>query len=314
MLRLIATLLLLAGCTKVHSEPKITPAPKPVTDVRSVYVTRLITQQLVNGQVVSVAPDGSSLSQGDSQVFNGAALYGLDCAEGSTLDDALLAMVEKEGGAYVRYEPLPQKYVDTKDQATFDTAVGVDLGVAVRLARCNEEGKWHDAYQKHLDYVAAHGQQIYDGTGATVPPGFDLLPALIAERLGLGGNPPGGQLQTLEELAVGWATADVGAKAACYRLNLIEMTFTAVELLGVHPGQGTVDALCELTKGAQLPVWDHRCGRRPLEAWLTGDWVEGAWEYRHQRCGAWEGPDGAGARRPYVDWLYGYQRQYGEGI
>lgn len=256
---------------------------------------RLLSNHLEDGFVVSKTLEGEVRHEGDSLIFTGLALSALPCDRGTVLEDRLIGMMEETGGAVYRHPRL-------SDKASLDGLLGLYLGVSSRLKNCQSHDRWRGVMALHRDWMNQSKGQINPHDNAYLTPGFDYLKDLLFHRLDLGEEPTKARRRILEHMLSGWALAVTTQKAACYRVNLAQMTYEATENLGGQVTGDSKDYFCSVTKKLQLPLVDHWCGREGLVEYIQ-TFNENEWEYRHQRCPAWESPDGGGLVTPAVDFI-----------
>ncbi len=114
----------------------------------------------------------------------------------------------------------------------------------------------------------------------------------------------------METQIVGWATAVKQTREACFRINLGYQTLKTVHALGGAISGLGKDAFCKTTADTDLPTVDHYCERADLGGFIES-FVWDAWEYRHQRCPAWESSDGrAGLATPGLDLAEALKEKY----
>ena len=279
---------------------------EPTIDARTNHYSakmRLLNDHTENGWVVSRwTATGEPEHVGDSLIWTGLTMAVLSCPDGERYERALLDMLEVENGAMVRYEPLPKRY-RKNNAVTWDGVLGVIRGLSSRLLRCDGVADvWRPAWQLHMDFREAHGGRFHDYARATVPPGFPALHGAIRHALELGPRPSRLDLELLNAAIVSWAGAVTAAKQPAYRLNLAWLAIRSMEDLGYKmPRAG----FCTATRGARVPTIDNYCGRGNIREWVEG-FTFNKWEFRHQRSGAWETPDGKpGLKTPALDLLLG---------
>lgn len=288
--------LTLAAC---HAKPKPAPVvPPPEARISYDEARKRLSGFLDRGFVVSHG-GGSDIHQGDALIFTGLALYSLDCATGAlSLTGPLQNMIgELNGGLY--------RHPDIKDQISMDGALGLYLGIAKRVTVCGDGEQWRHFIQIHKAFVDLNGGRLNPTADTKMPLDFGYLLDKLA-----GDGPSATQQAQLEAEIVYWAEAVAHAHAACYRVHLGLTAFQIIEQLGGTVSQAARDNYCAVTKDLQLPTVDHWCGRGGLKEYLDAFRYD-TWQYRHQRCPAWEGPDGAGDSHPAVDYLKGWADYYG---
>lgn len=267
---------LILGCSQ--NSPNKSPPSQTQFD-RYVEVSMRLPNFLDNGWVVS---RGSQDNHGDSLIFTGLAMYGLSCSDGEAEASALEKMLLS--GSYYRYPG------DT-DAVSLDQRLGLYRGITARFKRCNETARWAQA----LSSVQPGG----------LPPEFSYLEDKLRAALGLAGNPASDKQAALEAEIASWAAGVNATHAACYRINLGLITLQTIEELDGHISTLGRNAFCAATKGTNLPTVEAWCGRTSMAAYLNG-FQYNVWVYRHQRCPAWEAPDGNGEAQSGVDYLVAY--------
>lgn len=291
-------LFVLVGCGHASNEPAADPG---AADVRTRFAAsegRLLGL-LDAGQVVSRRPDGAPDRLGEAGKWTWKALGTLSCAAAYEPMRQALARLDAAGGELVRYVPLPAEY--DKDRWNLDGEIGFWEGFAGLWQRC-------PAYRAELAEAWALHEGKYEP-----PPVFDAVAAQLAAMVGRGTAPPAAKVEALGAELWAWAAATVAGRAACFRLNLALESITGLERAGgALPGRWR-DLLCGTTATVDIPTWDHWCGRPGLDAYLDG-FAPNVWEYRHQRCGAWETPDGQGLQTPGLDELVALRLKYGENL
>lgn len=300
--RLLTILFLLSGGTSCKPPTATLEEASDVPPyVRAMYTAQVakLPAFLKGGFVVSRWDSGAPEHEGDALLWTGLALGALPCEseEAKTLSVALRAMfADKDGGIY-RHPDLADK------PASLDGAIGLWWGLAERITRCGEADYWRDVIGNHLRWVK--------DDGAVVPPYFDYVPELLCLESGWCGQEPARQaLIGLQRAAVAWALAVKAKEAACYRVHLSFLSLDTVEKLGTRLDPAWRDAFCAATADMGLPTTDNFCGRGGLAAWVD-NFEADKWEFRHQRCGAWEEPDGKpGLHTPGVDLLVALRAAY----
>lgn len=304
-----ALLLLVFLCACERAKEPI-DVSTPTDDDRAEYdqgVGRLLTGHVYGGfGVVSRRPDGSAEHQGEALIWGGTALWTLPCDKGQAISAAMRAMVLAGGGALERVSPIGE-YADGR-QITMDGALGLFLGVARRVTDCGEADLWREPLRLILAFQDGNGGRMHPGSAARIHGEFTAVRDLIASAVGLADRPSDQRFRELEQTIGGWATAvqvahDTGVGSdACFRVNLGLTSYLANDLGGVTVSQLGRDQFCAATKTMDIPTADHWCGRKSLVEYLA-NYVPDVWEFRHQRCGAWESPDGDGNKSPELDRL-----------
>ena len=308
---IIILALSLASCGKADDRAEPDPATDRIAELHASASARLL-KDFVQGDtwVVSRWDDsGAAERQGEGLLWSGVALSALTCEDGNGIEAGLIAAITAHGGALVRIEPLGE--YEGGREVTWDGAVGLYRGIAARATFCpGSAERWAPVIALHVDYVDANGGQLNARAPATIPEPLRYVLDLLAWRLGVGNEPNHGRLAALE-LAFAVQAAGVNAThAAAYRLNLALLSFQTVENLGISVSGGGRDRFCAASRGVDIPTMDEWCGRGGLASWIDG-FQFNAWEFRHQRAGAWERPDGApGLSTPGLDILVAIVQAY----
>ena len=113
----------------------------------------------------------------------------------------------------------------------------------------------------------------------------------------------------VEEAAIQWAAATLATHAACYRVHLAYRALRTLETLGESVSEQGKERFCAATADAGLANVDWWCRRGDFAPFLAG-FVPNAWQYRFQRCTAWEAADGNGDQTPPVDLAEAYFETY----
>lgn len=289
--------LCLIGCGQFQ-EPRKKEFPETIDQRAERLETRLLDRFLVEGQVVSLR-DGQPEGLGDSALWNGVAVGVLPCEAGEPILEAMLDGIVEKDGAYLRYNPLPGEYLG--NETSFDAETGLIFGLANRLRNCPEDyDRIREVWSLHRAFTQ-DGKILFPGAKfGLVPPGFDYSFNLLSHRLGLADSPRG--KTALQVVIDGWTFAVTKAKKACYRVHLAQLHLLAVRAMDKQVNAGN---FCANVKGVGLPLSDWFCGHEDPQHWLESFKVN-EWEYRHQRCSAWENPDGQGMERPGLDYLAMY--------
>lgn len=287
---LLFTILLFSSCSTVDERAK----PKEPTDkIRATYleaVDRLFASHLENNWVVSRYLDGDTEHEGDSLLWTGIAMASLPCELGDVIEDAMAATIRRNGGALVRYEPLGE-YANGRE-ITFDGATGLYFGIFNRLENCGDTAmaRWRNVWGLHLDYLQRNDWRFHANADASMPPGFNVLRDYISHILGLGDKPVGSRIRLLESEAAAWSVSVIESGKPCYPAHLSFLYMLFLEKSG-DLLKGAADTFCYATEEASMPWIDHWCGRKDISKWVSVFEYD-KWEYRHQRCGSHETPDG----------------------
>lgn len=299
----IALLILpwLPSCSKAKPEiPKADPSAE-VVDAWQKGADRL-PRFAPDGFLVSLGAQLEPRNQGDSLIWTGVTLSAVDCAHGSGMDRALQGMVATLHGGLWRHPSLPAAI-------SLDGALGFYLGVTHRILRCNGAAEWRPLLELHL------GKAPFLNQGVMLEEPFYAVRDAVLSLVGLTAYPDSVRVAAVAEAAAALAEAPKGARAtglgsdACFRPHLGLLALQIIEATGGHVGALQRDRFCAAADGYDLPTLDHWCGRGDLKAWAAG-WQPNVWQYRHQRCPAWESPDGDGLEHPGADYLRGLADAY----
>lgn len=267
----------------------------------------LVSDFSPGGQVVSLnGKDHDNI--GDSRLFDGLALVVMGCEQGQKILDETLDSIVANNGQLLRYDPLPQEYVDNSNESSIDMATGVMWGLAERARKCPDDAeRIKDVWRLHRDWVLSHGDRLAEkvqGYGLVSVPGFRWAWDLAGYLIGTNDKPGGKEAAEVDLIAL---IADVKrAKRSCYPIHL----GLAQVLMATRAGHPMTKfgrwSVCQETKGLGIPLMDWFCERQAARDYLQG-WQNSEWHYRHQRCSAWETPDGNGERHPGLDALIEYE-------
>lgn len=299
-MKILLIFLVLIGCTHQKpdpSEPGENFDPKPLYDY---YVDRLDDFQ-EDGWIVSRKEDGSPEHQGDSLLWTGLAIGSLPCDEASDYAERMQDMIKENGGALVRFQPLGE--YENGREISFDGATGLYYGILSHLLACNSVGDWDLVWPIHTDYLSRNYGYLHPNVRVAVEPEFTVLPDMISHLLGRRGRPDSDRIRALEAEATAWVYAVKVAKEPCFRIHLSWLYMKALEKTKELSARGK-HLWCVASEGTDIPLVDHWCGRYPISDWK---FTENEWEYRHQRCGGWETPDGDGIKTPGLDLIISYK-------
>lgn len=280
-----------------------------------------------HGYAIVWGPDHVAKHQGDALWRSGLALAALPCGSGSKLIASMTSMVDTLGGGFWRHPTIP-------DDISMDSALSVYLAAAARISHCpGETGLWHDLMAKHLAFMDANSDRLNPSSSATIPAEFDFVRDQLAHKLGLAGEPHSDRQNLLETEIWVWALAvrhspsevkeivhrevptyevkplALQGKASCFRVNLGWMAFRSIEHTGRRISASGRDRFCAATDGLDLPLVDNWCGRDGLRDFLT-NWQPNVWDFRPQRCPAWEEPDCIGDSCAGIDKLHALTELY----
>lgn len=294
---------LVAACGKAEDRHDQLEASPPDVAKFDAAADRLLAEHLDEGFVVSRHPDGSPEHLGDALIWTGVALGSLDCDRGAVLERALLTMLEEMEGGLYRHPALANKI-------SLDGALGLYNGVAHRLSTCPASAaKWTAALTSHREHMATSGDRLNPLSSTKMPEAFTYVRDLLFWKVGIRGKPDSSRRDALLSQLGAWTLAVKMSKAPCFRIHLSYLAIDAIEALdGNIPGSAR-NQFCGASKGTDLPLIDHYCGRDELSGWIDG-FQYNEYEYRHQRCGGWESPDGKGLATPAVDLLKAMKTAY----
>lgn len=284
MKALLTSALLLFGCSKAVEKPEPVDPREAEAALFDEAVNRLEAMS-DGGWVVSRNAENGPEHTGDSLIWTGMAMGDLDCTRGVAQQEALVTMVRETGGKMYRHPSL-------KDQVSMDGAIGLYYGIARREHRC---GAYWAAV---LEATPEFWENPLHVDGTEMPAEFTYVRDLLGFKLGFLPEPAVSRKGALEAEIAAWTLAVAATKAACYRVHLSLLGLQTIESLGGTISGNGRNAFCSLTKAMDLPTVDHWCGRPTA---FLAQFQYNAWEMRHQRCGAWETPDGGGLATPALD-------------
>lgn len=314
-MKVLATfLLVIAGCSK-PVEPEPSPSTQTVAEAFADAQDRLASEHLENGWVCSRgAIPGYCEHAGDSLLWSGLWLGAASCDAGFESELALQGMIRRHDGALVRFDDSRPEFEEYRGgrEVSFDGAIGLYAGIAARIKRCPEtEPGWLEAMTTHAKFREENGGKLHSGVDSAFPSGFDVLPDLLLARLAGSGDPRDLERRAsgLVAQSVAWAIATNATHAAAYRVHLAHVALQALESLDVQVSSVGRSSFCAATRGVDIPTVDHWCARGDLAGWVEG-FEFNEWEYRHQRSGAWESPDGNGFKTPGLDLIVGIRQAF----
>jgi hypothetical protein len=291
------------ACQPAKDKPEPLDPVDPIPARYKIAAASVAAHLDASGFLVSEWSDGRPEHQGDALIWTSMAMGSLPCDKLPPVITALGAMVEQlEGGLY-RHPSLP-------DKISVDGALGLYWGMAMAVKNCPEV---RDA----LHYIASAHELFSEPRGLLnpesdlrLPVGFTYVRDVVVASVTGATAPDGRRLSGLEKQIGAWALAVQVKRAACFRVHLGLLSFQALEASGVAISASGRDSFCAATAGMDLPTVDHWCGRGDLPGWIAS-FKPNEWEYRHQRCGAWETPDGKeGLSTPGLDELVAIRQAY----
>jgi hypothetical protein len=298
--------LALALCLFACAKPEPLPPSDPTAEAADAYYsTAERLKEFIDGSGFVVSrfnADGRPEHEGDSLIWSGVALASVPCAVAAPIASGLRDMVATLSGGVYRHPSLPQAI-------SLDGAIGLYYGMADSMKRCGED--WGTAADSMEAFAEATGDHLNPSGEVKLYPEFTFARDAVLAMAGARGKPHGSRLASLETQVIAWAKAAKVAKASCFRIHVGWLSLRAAELAGYSVTPAGKSLFCGLTDGLGLPTIDHWCGREGLLAYLDAFEFD-QWEYRHQRCSAWETPDGReGLKTPAIDRLAALRAQYG---
>lgn len=289
----LATSVLL-GCGGAKKDP-----PGPTMSVEDkVYETESVRLKGFTHQGFVVTLHGTTPTNlQNSLLFTSIAEAALTCEDGLYLTAAEQTMLTSTGGSLYHHPSIP-------NQMDFDDAIGFYRGASERMRHCgpSEVTAWLPGLKLHQSIIPT----INTAGGVKLDYPFTWIPSAVFNQAGIGPAPSDSEQADMEAAVATWAAVDVAAKAACYRLHLGLQVLQTIEATGHKVSANGRNAFCDVTNGTGIPTLDRWCGRGDLKGWVDG-FQDNVWQYRHQRCAAWEKPDGNGDQQPSVDALIGYR-------
>lgn len=268
-----------------------TPIFSESLDNRYIEISTRSMLMSENDWIVSRDSGNNVISEGDSLIWSGVFWGSMPCDFESPL---LYAFAD---GSLYRFPTL-------KDKISMDGVLGFYFAIAANIARCGATEKLQSAFRPHYEFTLKNRGKLNEHASERLELEFTYLRDLIAYHLGLRGSMPTNR-DEFETMLVLWTHAVMVKRAACYRIHLSWLALHSAELLGGMTKKAKND-FCFASDGSDLPVIDHWCKRGNLQQWLE-QFTLNIWEYRHQRCPAWENPDAHGYERPGLDFLIGYR-------
>jgi hypothetical protein len=265
---------------------------------------RLVRDFLEGGYVISRKPDGSAEHRGDSALWSAIAMATMDCDASQAIEDALVQSIHKNGGRWIRFEPLPANYQGNETSRDMET--GAVFGFALRSIRCPaSRPALKAAWKKHRDFVLGNDGKLHEGSNWNfrMTPGFKFAWDLVSWHFGLASKPDNSDVRLFETAMVAGAKAIAFRKDACYPIHLSTLLAVTAAKLGMPIIELAKREFCHDTRGLGLPLTEWFCGRADAAQFLA-EFRTDQWEYRHQRCSAWESPDvDPGEGTPGVDFF-----------
>lgn len=307
---LMAIILIAASaCKKAPDKFEDELASPDIAALHLQAVARVETQFLDQGWVVSLSPDGNARHQGDSLIWSGLYLSAVTCDQAALTESTLQKAILDHHGELWRHWSI--------DDASIDGAIGMFRGIAERLKRkCPNVGEWIFPLDALDTYAKAHNGSINHNSSAGLD-AFGFILDVLLDRVSASpvGDYDPRRRDVLVQAVAGWAQAvrigydfwKAGVQKdppAAFRVHLGLQVLETLEALNIEIPPNARDKFCQATDGMDLPTTDHWCGRAHIRDWINVFKYD-EWEYRHQRAGAWEQPDGNGLRTPGIDLLKG---------
>lgn len=302
----LAAALALAGCGKKEKGGQDGGNGLPAAEDLSAFKpqaqelkARLLSGFVSQGFIVSM--DGPTVIEtGDAAIFTGESLLFLSCAEGQPVQDALIAAIHAAGGMIPRFA-VPDPASDRPTSR--DMVLGVMLGFLYRADACPDQRPAIEAsWAEHHGYVKAMGGDLGPGTGNDLG-SLHWLWDRASIALHATDNATDKGIFELGMTSTARSIHDL--KSACYPMHLGDIQILAAAHMGDAVSDSAHQLFCGESDGMDLPLTDWLCGRRAASDWLAA-FKQDEYQFRHQRCGGWEGPDGKGHQHPDVDFLLEY--------
>lgn len=313
-MRSLLILLALVACA--HEPP-----PKPVVPTEPEEAAQLAALSRFfdgfvdeKGQVTSYYGSGPKTGErehlGDSTLWSWVAIGALDCEDSEAMVDGQLQLIIEKGGRIDRHDPLriPE---DSRSYYSFDQESGFLHGLARYIVRCGADASVNLAWDSHQSYIEENAGRLHEEPGIEkLPAEFTVLRDAIAWKLGKRVVPHKDRIASLSLQIASWLSAVKASHSACYRAHLSWLYVWALKELELQmPEQGRV-AMCEASKGLDMPLWEHYCGRGDMAAFIK-DFAYNRYEYALQRC-RWEHADGSPELlTPGVDLFVAYGLKHG---
>lgn len=276
---------LLVSCGAKKDDKKLSADPD-LAKKRSELLVRF-ENYLDEGWVIGKV-NGKKDKLGDSLIWTGLALAGLECDRAKWVLEKLTEESQARGGG------LPRHYSFPKVTNTIDGYVGLHYGLVRYAKKCKDlknasklydltRDSYRELLTESLYYVIDRGDAYFrkDVAAISTTNGEALFDTAIT----------------------GWAVGIVSAKQACYKLHLASLMAAFVEETGAGVNS---KAFCEASKKADLPFTDAYCGRRNAAKEFLINFKYDQWENRNQRCPAWESEDNANNKFGGIDFLETY--------
>lgn len=254
--------------------------------------------------------DGQNVPEGDSLLWQGLAMSVAPCERQDAILSPVEAMSQKRAGGWVRFEPLPDQAPRPDgflgNEVSRDGVTGMMVGIWSVNQRCPEmRPRLVALWQSFIDYVHREGADLFlfpGAEGGIITPPLRFVMDLLSHKL-LGHASPSLEAKIKAELGhASTAKSVVDGKDPCYPLSIGTLQIILAAKMGRALSGDARNAYCGKTSGTNLPVTDWLCGRAAARPWLEADFEP--FEYRHQRCPAWESQDlDTNEQSHHLDWL-----------
>lgn len=288
MLKLFCILfLMLGGCGKATKDDDKLDVNADLAKKREEVHARFLNY-MPEGWVVAKRGD-EQVKLGDSLIWTGIALAGLDCDKAKEVLEGLTQYASSHNGWLARHPSFGKK------TDSIDGYVGLNWGLIRYAKKCKDlknAAKLYDLTRPHyralltegLYYVLDRGDKYFGRAGIT------LAPSKTTETL-------------FDAAITGWALGVVEGKKACYKLHLATLMAAFVEESGASVNS---NEFCKISKKADLPFTDAYCGNRSKAKDFLQEFKYDEWENRNQRCPAWESENNSGTKLAGIDFLQVY--------
>jgi hypothetical protein len=306
----------LLGCQAPEKADK-EKANKDIGTIFDEYSWRLINDHRQNGYIVSRYVDGSPEHLGEGLLWSGIAMDALPCVKAAVFAKDLFYNIRKNNGQLERIDPIAGPTWDYGQRGgNFDSETGYYFGWISLLTKCPElSTELKETWEIREDYLEENDRALWPAPEGDSPvkmmPEFTFTRDAISHEFGLRGRPHDDRLRLLEIQLLAWATAVYANKSPCYRVNLSLLHIMGLEKLGYEFSDTFKASYCEMEFGMDIPTLSHWCGNPvPLGRFIS-EFVPNSWEFRYQRCGKWEVPDGKpNLKTPALDLLWGMKIYY----
>jgi len=280
--------------------------------------TRLGTHQY-NGYIVGYNGD-SIHSPGEAILWTFTYIGAAECEDAYRQYSNYRENIENQDGQPHRILPIVRKDLwDYTDRGfNFDGWAGFIYGYSSLWNKCPEyreelKANWNQFHDRFI----RQGKKLWpNGSHADIPPGFDIARRSFDRLVNNRSLPSQAYIRSLEGIIMVWMQGIQEKREACYRANLAFLHMLSLENIGYEFSSYFNSKYCSIMKPFDIPTIDYWCGHNDLNEWLD-NYKLNEWDYRHQRCGSWEQPDGN--IRPgrellessAIDYIFAYGLKYG---